>query len=99
MRPAGARTDPIPAAGPVATGQPRQRSGLGAGSQLLNTRDRIQKLQHFANARMALSTDEQIEFVVRDDGPALARLFTLPVSARLTLSRRCEGSRRSTPPG
>ena len=32
---------------------------------------------------MALSTDDQLEFVVRDDGPALARLFTLPVSARL----------------
>jgi uncharacterized protein YjaZ len=32
---------------------------------------------------MALSTDDQIEFVVRDDGPALLRLFTLPVSSRL----------------
>lgn len=32
---------------------------------------------------MALSTDDQLEFVVRDDGPALARLFRLPVSARL----------------
>src|SRR5258708_6308494 len=32
---------------------------------------------------MALSTDDQLEFVVPDDGPALARLFTLPVSARL----------------
>lgn len=32
---------------------------------------------------MVLSTDDQIEFVVHDDGAALARLFTLPVSARL----------------
>jgi uncharacterized protein YjaZ len=32
---------------------------------------------------MALSTDDQLEFVVRDDGPALARLFTLPLPARL----------------
>ena len=32
---------------------------------------------------MALSTDDQIEFVVHDDAAALKRLFTLPVSARL----------------
>jgi uncharacterized protein YjaZ len=32
---------------------------------------------------MALSTDDQIEFVVHDDAAALQRLFTLPVSARL----------------
>src|SRR5260370_33350237 len=32
---------------------------------------------------MALSTDDQLEFVVHDDGPALARLFTLPLPARL----------------
>ena len=32
---------------------------------------------------MAMSTDDQIEFVVHDDAPALQRLFTLPVSARL----------------
>src|SRR2546425_388804 len=32
---------------------------------------------------MALSTDDQLEFVVRDDGPALARLFTLQLPARL----------------
>jgi hypothetical protein len=32
---------------------------------------------------MAISTDDQIEFVVHDDGAALQRLFTLPVSARL----------------
>jgi uncharacterized protein YjaZ len=32
---------------------------------------------------MALSTDDLIEFVVHDDAPALQRLFTLPVQARL----------------
>jgi len=32
---------------------------------------------------MALSTDDQIEFAVHDDGPALQRLFTLPLQARL----------------
>ena len=32
---------------------------------------------------MAISTDDQIEFVVPDDGAALLRLFTLPLSARL----------------
>lgn len=32
---------------------------------------------------MALSTDDQIEFVVHDDAAALQALFTLPVSARL----------------
>jgi uncharacterized protein YjaZ len=32
---------------------------------------------------MALSTDDQIEFVVHDDGPALQRMFTLPLQARL----------------
>src|SRR5260370_42678623 len=32
---------------------------------------------------MALSADELMEFVVHDDAPALQRLFTLPVQARL----------------
>src|SRR6266852_4454404 len=32
---------------------------------------------------MALSTDDQIEFVVHDDASALERLFTLPLPARL----------------
>jgi uncharacterized protein YjaZ len=32
---------------------------------------------------MALSTDDQLEFVVHDDAAALARLFTLPLPARL----------------
>ena len=32
---------------------------------------------------MALSTDDLMEFNVHDDAPALQRLFTLPVSARL----------------
>src|SRR5260370_33056795 len=32
---------------------------------------------------MALSTDDLMEFVVHDDAPALQRLFTLPVQARL----------------
>ena len=32
---------------------------------------------------MAMSTDDQIEFVVHDDAAALQRLFTLPLSARL----------------
>src|SRR5260370_12435164 len=32
---------------------------------------------------MALSTEDQRECVVPEDGPAVARLFTLPVSARL----------------
>ena len=32
---------------------------------------------------MALSTDDQLEFVVHDDAAALARLFTLPLPTRL----------------
>jgi len=47
---------------------------------------------------VALTTDDQIEIDVHDDAPALARLLTLPVAARLEALAEMGAFRPSTRP-